>query len=430
MPRAPSGGRSPCIPRSRLVYVVNDFTSTGKAIAQGIRNDLKEFAPDVKVRFSGNLILPEIVAQVKTLPKDSLILFGSYHRDRMGRFYDIAEAVLAISEETDLPVYGLYDFDLGHGIVGGMLSSGYNQGQAMAQIALHVLSGRRPGDIPVLREGVSAPMFDYEMLKKHRIGMENLPENSEIINRPRTFYTEHLELIWLGLGFAAVQMIIILALVVNTSRRRQAEKELRRAHQLLEERVRERTGEVKESVEALRTVFDASHDGIFIHDATGHILDCNARMLKMYGLNPDDIRDLSIGPRHLQPQQRGLPALLHLADRDQRRAAIFRMEGPAAPRRLGIRRGSLPEPDRVPRPGGDPGQRARHHRAQGVREPHPPVPVQVRGHPGELPGGHRHDQGQEVRHHQPARRGNLRVCPQGTHRPQPLPAPGHPCPGG
>ena len=281
-------------PEVRLVYVVNDFTSSGKAIAQGIRDDLKEFAPDVKVRFSGNLILPEIVAQVKTLPKDSLILFGSYHRDRMGRFYDIAEAVLAISEETDLPVYGLFDFDLGHGIVGGMLTSGYNQGQAMAQIALHVLAGRRPSDIPVLREGVSAPMFDYELLKKHRIGMENLPENSEIINRPRTFYTEHMELIWLGAGFTAVQMIIILALVANTSRRRQAEKELRRAHQLLEERVRERTGEVKESVEALRTVFDASHDGIFIHDVTGKILDCNARMLKMYGLSADDIRDLSI----------------------------------------------------------------------------------------------------------------------------------------
>ena len=281
-------------PEVRFVYVINDFTSSGKAIAQGIRDDLREFAPDVKVRFSGNLSLPEIVAQVKTLPKDSLILFGSYHRDRMGRFYDIAEAVLAITEETDLPVYGLYDFDLGHGIVGGMLTSGYDQGQAMAQMALHVLAGRRPNDIPVIREGVSAPMFDYEMLRKHHIGMEHLPENSEIINRPRTFYTENMELLWLGAGFTVVQMIIILALVVNTTRRRQAEKELRRAHQSLEERVRERTGEVKESVEALRTVFDASHDGIFIHDVSGRILDCNARMLKMYGLSADDIQDLSI----------------------------------------------------------------------------------------------------------------------------------------
>jgi PAS domain S-box-containing protein len=281
-------------PDVRFIYVVNDFTSGGKAIAQGIRDELKEFAPDVKVRFSGNLILPEIVAQVKTLPKDSLILFGSYHRDRMGRFYDISEAVETISSETDLPIYGLFDFDLGHGIVGGMLTSGYDQGQAMAQIALHVLAGRRPYDIPVIREGVSVPMFDYEQLKRHHIGMAKLPEESEIINRPRSFYTENMELIWLGAGFTVVQMIIILALVVNTSRRRQAEKELRRAHQLLEERVRERTGEAKESVEALRTVFDASHDGIFIHDVTGRILDCNARMLKMYGLNPDDIRDLSI----------------------------------------------------------------------------------------------------------------------------------------
>ncbi len=281
-------------PEARFVYIINDFTSAGKAIAQAISNDLKSFAPDVKVRFSGNLTLPEVLAQIKTLPRDSLILLGSYYRDRHGRFYEVSEAVEAISKQTDLPVYGLFDFDLGHGIVGGMLSSGYYQGQAMAQMALHVLAGRHPQDIPVIQKGVSVPMFDYEQLKRHRIGMENLPEDSEIINRPRTFYTENMGLIWLGVAFAAIQTLIILALVVNTTRRRQAEKALRRAHQLLEERVRERTSEAKESVEALRTVFDASHDGIFIHDVTGRILDVNERMLKMYGLSADDIPNLSI----------------------------------------------------------------------------------------------------------------------------------------
>lgn len=281
-------------PEARFVYIINDFTSAGKAIAQAIRNDLKTFAPDVEVRFSGNLTLPEVLAQIKTLPRNSLILLGSYYRDRLGRFYEISEAVEALSKQTELPVYGLFDFDLGHGIVGGMLSSGYDQGQAMAQMALHVLAGRHPRDIPVIKKGVSSPMFDYEQIKRHRISMESLPEASEVINRPRTFYTENMELIWLGVAFAAFQTLIILALVMNTTRRQQAEKELRRAHQLLEERVRERTSEVKESVEALRTVFDASHDGIFIHDVTGRILDVNERMLKMYGLSADDIHDLSI----------------------------------------------------------------------------------------------------------------------------------------
>ena len=281
-------------PRVRTVYIVHDNTPSGRASAQAVRKDLLSFPPEVALRYSDGLTLPELLAEVRALPEDSLILYGFYYRDREGRFYNTGEALEAIAAETDLPIYGLYDLDLGHGIVGGMLSRGYAQGQAMGQLALHVLAGRDPGEIPVTPRETSKPMFDYVQLKKYRIKPESLPEGSVVINRPRSFYAEHGSLIWLIVGLAAIQMVIIVALVVNITRRRQAEKELRSAHQMLEERVRERTGEVKETVDALRTVFDASHDAIIIHDVAGQILDVNERMLKMYGLTRDEIGDISI----------------------------------------------------------------------------------------------------------------------------------------
>jgi len=281
-------------PDVQTVYLVHDGTPSGRASMQEIRRELQSFPPDVEIRSPGNVTLTELLDEIRTLPDNSLILYGFFTRDREGRFYNTGEALEAIAAETSLPIYGLYEFDLGHGIVGGMLSSGYAQGQAMAQLALHVLAGREPGDIPVISKLASVPMFDYAQLKRHRINPENLPEGSQVINRPRSFYAEHGSLIWLIMGFAAIQMLIIVALVVNTTRRRQAEKELRRAHQMLEERVRERTGEVKETVEALRTVFDASHDAIIIHDVAGQILDVNERMLKMYGLTRDEMGNISI----------------------------------------------------------------------------------------------------------------------------------------
>ncbi|MDD3310533.1 PAS domain S-box protein [Pseudodesulfovibrio sp.] len=276
------------------VYVVHDYSPSGRAAVQAMRQDLESVPPRVAVRYSGDLGLEEILAEVDSLPRDAIILYGFYYRDPGGRFYNTGEALDAIAARTGLPIYGLYDFDLGHGIVGGLLTSGREQGQAMAQLALHVLAGRPPRDIPVIDKLPSAPMFDYEMLRKHGIDPGSLPEGSRVINRPRSFYSEYGALIWVVVGFGSVQMMVILALVVSTSRRRQAEKALRGAHQLLEERVRERTGEVKETVEALRTVFDASHDAIVIHDVAGHILDVNERMLQMYGLTRDEIRDISI----------------------------------------------------------------------------------------------------------------------------------------
>jgi len=281
-------------PETKLVYVISDHTPSGKAITNFIKTELKDFAPDVNVRFCEDLALDEMLKKVESLPKNSLILYTIYYRDKNGRFYDIPEAVEAVSANAKVPVYAVLDFDLGHGIVGGLLTSGYHQGQAMAQLALHVLAGRHPKDIPVIQEGTSRPMFDYEQIKKYGISLDELPEDSEIIKRPRTFYNEHMKIIWLGAGFTTFQMIIILAMVANTSRRKLAEKELRRAHQLLETRVLERTCEMKESEEALRTVFDSSHDAIFIHDAKGQILEVNKRMLQLYNISYEEIHRLSI----------------------------------------------------------------------------------------------------------------------------------------
>jgi PAS domain S-box-containing protein len=281
-------------PKTTTIYIINDHTPSGQAIANTIRQELSDFTQGVHVRFSGNMDMTGLLAEVEALPHNALILYGIYYRDRHGRFHDTTEALETIASHAKVPVYGLLDFDLGHGIMGGMLSSGYNQGQAMAQIALHVLAGRHPRDIPVLRDSTSRPMFDYNQIRKYNISLEDLPDDSMIINRPQSFYTEHMGLIWLGTGFTSIQMIIILLLIANTTRRKQAEKELRRAHQSLEARVRERTSEMKESEEALRTVFDSSHDAIIIHNVSGRLLEVNERMLKMYGLVKDDIDDLSI----------------------------------------------------------------------------------------------------------------------------------------
>ncbi|QGY39533.1 PAS domain S-box protein [Pseudodesulfovibrio cashew] len=281
-------------PDTKQVYVINDHSPTGKAITRTIKEQLQDFAPGVSIRYSANIPLPDLYREVKGLPEDSLVLFGVYHRDNLGHFHDVGEVVNAVSKATAVPVYGLVDIDLGHGIVGGMLSSGHFQGQAMAQIALHVLAGNKPKDIPVITEGLSRPMFDYRELKRHNIDLSALPEESEIINRPPSIYNQDMKYIWMGVAFTVIQMVIILVLMANRARRRQAEKELRSAHQLLEERVRDRTSELKESEEAMRTIFDASHDAIFIHGVGGNILDANERMLGMYGLTRKELSEISI----------------------------------------------------------------------------------------------------------------------------------------
>ncbi|EGB15390.1 multi-sensor hybrid histidine kinase [Pseudodesulfovibrio mercurii] len=281
-------------PGTRTVYVVNDYSCTGRAVCKSIREQLVGLDPAVSVIFSENTDLTHVLERTAGLSGDAVILLGVFNRDVTGRFYDKNEVAEAVSARAQVPVYGILDADLGHGIVGGMLSNGHDQGQAMAQLALHVLAGRSPDEIPVIQGSVYAPKFDYVQLRRFGVNLAGLPADSAIINRPNSFYREHSAVLLAVLGFGALQFLIILALVLNITRRRRAEKELRTAHRTLEERVKERTSKLRESEEVLRTVFDFAYDAIIIHDGQGRILEVNQRMIEMFGLEGMDPSGVSL----------------------------------------------------------------------------------------------------------------------------------------
>jgi PAS domain S-box-containing protein len=98
-------------------------------------------------------------------------------------------------------------------------------------------------------------------------------------------------------------------------RRKKAEKALKKAHNELERRVEERTVEL-EAVNAqlmreiqerqraeeasraseanYRAIFNAINDAILVHDVeTGDIVDVNWRMFEMYGVSPTEVRQLT-----------------------------------------------------------------------------------------------------------------------------------------
>lgn len=52
---------------------------------------------------------------------------------------------------------------------------------------------------------------------------------------------------------------------------------------------------LRESEEALRTIFENAHDAIFIHDLQGRVLDANQRMLDLYGVTKEQAFRMSIG---------------------------------------------------------------------------------------------------------------------------------------
>lgn len=237
-------------PGIREVFVINDFLPAGKAWSATIAEDLKPYSSKLKINYAGDWTMEELLNRVRQLPDESIILLGTYSRDKTGHFYSSIESTSLITGAADVPVYGLLDFDLGFGIVGGKLISGYHQGEAAAKIGVRILDKEVSGQMLVMQKGTNRHMFDYLQLKRFNIPLEDLPQGSMIINEPYSFYREHKTTVWVVIAFIAMLILIIVVLLINIQIRKQSTKALKLAHDSLEIKVIERTSELQVAKEA------------------------------------------------------------------------------------------------------------------------------------------------------------------------------------
>jgi len=169
-------------PNTKDIYIVNDKSTTGLALEKDLQQVLPQFADRVRFVSLADCTMGQVRETVKTLPDDSLVLYLVFFRDAANQYFNYDESIALISAQSRVPIYGCWDFSLGHGIVGGMLTSGFYQGEAAAKMALRILDGERPADIPVLKDSPNKYMFDASQMKRYGVKNADLPENSFIIN--------------------------------------------------------------------------------------------------------------------------------------------------------------------------------------------------------------------------------------------------------
>lgn len=216
------------VPQTRRVWVVTDLTETGRAVRREVERSLQIHAPDIEARFIGEgLSTEEVLARVEGIPGEDMILVGPFNQDSRGRFLDLWElAELMRDRHVQAPVLHLYEEALGHGVLGGSLMSGRLQGEAAGHLAVRVLRGEAAGAIPVRMDATVHRVVDFKEMRRFGIPETRIPEGSEILNPPESFYARHKHLI---LGSLVVSILAVLALTGVLVARRQRELALRRS---------------------------------------------------------------------------------------------------------------------------------------------------------------------------------------------------------
>ncbi len=198
-----------------------------------LQHDFARFTNHVGFTWMNELSFDQVLERVQHLPPHSFILLSLLNRDATGVTHNANEALKRITEVANAPVNGVYEDQLGLGVVGGHLYRAASEGDEAARIAIRILKGESPSNFPPELIPPTAPEYDWRQLQRWKISEERLPPGSIIKFRQPTVWEQHLYLILGSLLVVMIQSALIAGLVASRSRRRKAEAETRRWQQEL-----------------------------------------------------------------------------------------------------------------------------------------------------------------------------------------------------
>ena len=209
---------------ARRVVVVNDASETGRAN----RIALDHAGLDLGGRsllHVGTGTFAETEALLATLDaRRDVVLLLSWNLDSTGATRSYELAVARAHALSNAPIYGVWDFLFGHGIVGGHLLDGHTHGAEIGGLVCAVLDGVPVDTLPVVEKCRTRLLLDARELERFRVPASRLPAGAEIRFRPPSVLRENAPAI-AGIALIIVlQGVTIAGLFASRLRRQRAER--------------------------------------------------------------------------------------------------------------------------------------------------------------------------------------------------------------
>ncbi|WP_163340203.1 ATP-binding protein [Desulfopila sp. IMCC35008] len=251
------------LPETRQIFIINDTTVTGRRVHKEIEQAISGFQNSVEFTFLEDIAMADLITKISSLPENSVIFYTFFFRDKNGMTFEYDQTMRLLSRQANRPMFGAWDFNFGLGIVGGKLTSGKQQGLAVASLALSSLNGTPLAQIPRVTSSPNMFMFDYEQLKKHNIALSRLPTESQVFNLPPNFLKQHKKVL-IGAALVTSSLIVVITILsINIHRRKRAEKKLR------------------QSEKNFRDIFNNTQEGLYQSTAQGTFIQVNPALAHM-----------------------------------------------------------------------------------------------------------------------------------------------------
>jgi len=213
-------------PGTKHVVVVGGVGAFDRETEAIVKKNLGSYESKFEFTSLTDLDMPTLLERLKHLPSDTIVFHTSLMEDAAGtHFIDASQSVPLIAAAANAPVFVVDDVDLRDGTVGGDLLSWAATGQVAAGMAVRILNGEKPQDIPIVKSP-NIYMFDWRALRRWGFSESALPPASLVLNRQPSVWESYKNYIAAGVTLILLEGLLIFALLWQRQRRRKAEAEL------------------------------------------------------------------------------------------------------------------------------------------------------------------------------------------------------------
>ncbi|MFZ4626289.1 MAG: PAS domain-containing protein, partial [Rhodoferax sp.] len=258
-------------PKTQRIVFASGSSEADRKLAANAQASALPWSGKLAFEFTYDLSLQDMLKRVAGLPPDTVILFTQYNRDALGQVTVAYEVERMIVKAANAPVFGLYDFNLLNGGMGGSVLGVRKLGQRTAQLALDVLSGQfqLPRQVTSVKSE-SIPMFDWGQIKRWGGDPGRLGPDSVFVNRVPTLWQQYRNYIVALTAFFLAQSLLIAALIVSRRQRRLGELK------------------IEASEQNLAITQDSIGDAVIATDPTGRVTRMNPAAQHLSGWTPAD----------------------------------------------------------------------------------------------------------------------------------------------
>jgi len=259
-------------PKLERLLIINDYSTTGLEMKKELEPFIQEYSKYFQIEYLDHLNMEEIKQKVSKEKGETVLLFVLLFKDKSGKFFTYKQSLSDVKQISQVPIYGLWDFYLGNGVVGGFVTSAKGQGESVASMAIDYLISHKPiHEIPIITTSPNEYIFDYAELKKFKINVDEYAYTYKIINEPTSVYKEYRNFAMLSVFTILVLFIVVLVMRANIQRRKVVEKDL------------------SNRIKFDKVLLDTLPNPIYYKNIDGKLLGCNLSFAKLFNQKKEDV---------------------------------------------------------------------------------------------------------------------------------------------